>query len=172
MKLSLQTAFVILTCLSSIGSAFGQTNSTELTVNATAALLVQTNKPELFLQIHLINSSDHEIVVLTKNLNWNFETKHEKSWGCTVSYSNPLVTHEGHPVIPSLYELAPVTLQPNEEAFITRLVENDFNQITSLTGDTEILVNYAVSTNWGNRFRVWSGSATSKPFKAHVRKPR
>ena len=83
-----------------------------------------------------------------------------------VGYSDA-VTHDGHPIIPSLYGFSPVTLKPNEEAFISKEVHN----VRQVVPETQFVVRYAISPDWAKRFALWSGSVESKAFSPHVRTP-
>ena len=144
-----------------------QTSSNDLTLTADAQLLMDTNNTRVFLTIHLVNSTDHEITVLTKNLNMGMEAA-SNQMVFALGYSDPVITHDGHAIIPSLYDFSPVTLKPNEEAFISKEIQN----VREAVPETKFVVRYTVSPEWAKRFALWSGSAESKPFTPHVRKPR
>src|ERR1035441_9599399 len=62
-------ALVSVTCICTFAIARGQTSPNDLTVNAEAQILQDTNETKVFLTIHLVNSTDHEVTVLTKHLN-------------------------------------------------------------------------------------------------------
>jgi hypothetical protein len=156
-------------------SARSQTNSNGLTISAQASFLADTNAPQLFLTVHLLNTTNHDIVVLTKGLQYDFSEiseigaphMNQKSW--TVGYNQPGVTYQGHLVVPPLQDLAPVTIKPNEEAIVTKLVD-DSDPLQDITKDTQITITYAISPDWASRFGTWSGSAISKPFEVSVKK--
>ena len=152
-------------CTTQIGQC--QTPSNDLTLTADAQLLLDTNDTRVFLTIHLINSTDHEVTVLTKNLNMGMEAA-SNQMVLALGYSDPAITHDGHAIIPSLYDFSPVTLKPNEEAFISKEVHN----VRQVVPETQFVVRYAISPEWAKRFALWSGSVESKAFSPHVRMPR
>ena len=152
-------------CTTQIGQC--QTPSNDLTLTADAQLLMDTNDTRVFLTIHLVNSTDHEVTVLTKNLNIGMEAA-SNQMVFALGYSDPAITHDGHAIISSLYDFSPVTLKPNEEAFITKEVHN----VRQVVPETQFVVRYAISSEWAKRFALWSGSVESKAFSPHVRKPR
>ncbi|MGA2242765.1 MAG: hypothetical protein ABSH11_12140 [Verrucomicrobiota bacterium] len=172
-----QLVAIIIVCTCASFSANCQTNPNGLAVSAEASFLADTNAPQLFLIVHLLNTTNHDIVVLTKNLNYDFSEfseigvprENKKNW--TLGYNQPGVTYEGHLVVPSLNDLSPVTIKPNEETVITKLVgDRNFNDfLKNITKDTQITITYAISPDWGSRFGTWSGSATSKPFKVSIK---
>jgi hypothetical protein len=159
----------IIVCTCAVHSANCQTSPDGLAVSAEASFLAATNAPQLFLTVHLLNTTNHEIVVLTKNLQYDFSDfgvsdANKENW--TVGYNQPGVIFQGHLVAPPLSDLSPVTIKSNEEAIITHLVDNSMLlKHLHLTKDTQITVCYAISSDWGSRFGTWNGSATSKPFE-------
>jgi hypothetical protein len=167
---------LIIACFSAVGSAESQTNPNGLAVSAEASLSPDTNAPQLFLTVHLLNTTNHDIVVLTKGLQYDFSDvevsgaidTNKKNW--TLGFNQPGVTYQGHLIVPPLNDLSPVTIKPNEETIITHLEDNS-DLLSDITKDTQITICYAISTDWGSRFGTWSGSVTSKPFKAAVKKP-
>jgi hypothetical protein len=169
--------FLIIACICAVRSAESQNIPNGLEVSATASLRGDTNAPQLFLIVHLLNTTNHDIVVLTKNLNFDgsdFEAAgvpdtNKKSW--TLGWGNPAISYQGHVVVPSLYDFSPVTLRPNEEAIITQLEDNS-ELLKDITKDTQITITYTISSDWGSRFGTWNGSATSEPFKATLKKSR
>jgi hypothetical protein len=176
MKTKLAKLVVIIIAVICVSfSARSQTSSNGLNVSAKASFLADTNAPQLFLTVHLLNTTNHDIVVLTKGLQYDFSEiseigaphTNQKSW--TVGYNQPGVTYQGHLVVPSLQDLSPVTIKPNEEAIITHLVD-DSDPLDGITKDTQITITYAISPDWASRFGTWSGSATSKPFEVSIKK--
>lgn len=144
-------------------------NSTSgLTVSADI-LLTDDKDPDITFILHLVNSSDHEITVLTKNLEFgsSSEPGKPKVIQCTIGYTGKL-EHEGHLVIPSLNELAPVTLKPNEEAQVCYEMENDSDDETQklIIKGTPVEMHYDISSKWGKRFNAWDGTVTAKPVVA------
>jgi len=168
-------ASLIIVCVCAVLSAECQNNPNGLAISAEASLLADTNAPQLFLTVHLLNTTNHDIVVLTKGLQYDFSDvevsgvpdTNKKSW--TLGYNQPGVTYQGHLIVPPLNDLSPVTIKPNEEAIITQLEDNS-DLLNGITKDTQITICYAISPDWGSRFGTWSGSATSKPFEAALKK--
>ena len=136
-------------------------------MTAEAQLLLDTNDTRVFLTIHLLNSTNYEVTVLTKNLNTGIDWS-DSPMTFLVGYGNVAITHDGHTIVPSLYDFSPVTLKPNGEAFISQEVHN----VSHATAETQFVVRYTISREWAKRFALWSGSAESKPFRARIRKPR
>jgi len=149
-------------------TARSQSNTNGLQVSAQAFLLVETNHPKIFLTLHLVNSSDHEVTVLTKNLNLGIQPASDKLM-LSIGYENGAVTYQGHPIIPSLYDFSPVTLRPNEEALIRREITDGLD-VLGKRNDMPLTVGYSVSSEWGKLFGVWSGTVQMLPFTAVVRK--
>jgi hypothetical protein len=148
-------------------AAHSQGNTNGLQVSAQASLRIETNSPRVFLTVQLVNTSDHEITVLTKNLNLDFKPSSDQL-ELTIGYSGR-VSHGGHLLIPSLYDFAPVTLRPNEAAFIKHEVIHGLEALGKRS-DLPLVVAYSVSSEWGKRFGVWSGTAKTSPLTATVRK--
>jgi hypothetical protein len=161
---------VAVVCLCAAHIVQGQTAPNGLTVSAEASVLPDTNGARIFLTLHLINTGDHEITVLTKHLNIQVEGS-SKQTTFTVGYGNPAITHDGHPIVPSLYDFSPVTLRPNEEAFVSQET-GGLDARDEVTANTQLVVRYTISPEWGKRFALWSGAAESKPFTARIRKSR
>jgi hypothetical protein len=165
---------LIIVCACASFSAKSQTTSNGLTVSAEASFLTDTNAPQLFLTVHLLNTTNHGIVVLTKGLQYDFSEiseigaphTNQKSW--TVGYNQPGVTYQGNLVVPPLHDLSPVTIKPNEKAIVTKLID-DSDPLDGITKDTQITITYAISQDWASRFGTWSGSTTSKPFKVSIK---
>jgi hypothetical protein len=157
-------------CFWAAYGAQGQVASNGLTVGAEASLLPDTNGARVFLTLHLINTSDHDITVLTKHLSVEVDGS-AKQTTFILGYANPAITHDGHPVVPSLYDFSPVTLKPNEETFVVQETHG-LGGPDEVTADTQLTVRYTISPEWAKRFALWSGVAESRPFTARVRKPR
>jgi hypothetical protein len=163
---SLQLVALTLTCICTFATARGQTSTNELMVNAEARILQDTKETRVFLTIHLVNLTDHEVTVLTKHLNAGMDGSANRMT-FIVGYGNPAVKHDGHAIVPSLYDFSPVTLKPNEEAFVSQ----EIPAMRPLTQETQFVVRYTISPEWAKRFALWSGSVESKPFSARIRKP-
>jgi hypothetical protein len=157
-------------CLWFAEAARAQVASGGLTVGAEASLLPDTNGARIFLTVHLINTTDHDITVLTRHLNVEVDGSARQTT-FTLGYANPAITHDGHPVIPSLYDFSPVTLKPNEEAFVVQETHG-LGGPEEVTADTQLTVRYTISPDWAKRLGLWSGAAESKPFTARVRHAR
>lgn len=160
------TLITVLVCLASV--AFSQSNTNELQIKAKASLLADTNSPRIFLTIYLVNTNAHELTVLTKNLNWATSGESGDKLVFEAGYGGA-VKYEGHPIIPSLYDFAPVTLRPNEQALIRQEITNGLDALGKRTG-TPLVVRYRVAPEWGKRFAVWNGSVETTAFAATVRK--
>lgn len=167
---SIQTLVITIACICAAHVAHCQTSANDLTVSAEAQLLQDTNDTRVFLTIHLVNSSDHEITVLTKNLGMQTDGSANQMI-FIVGYSNPAVTHDGHTIVPSLYDFSPVTLKPNEEAFVSQEIVG-MRSLKQITPETKFTVRYTISAEWAKRFALWSGSVESKSFSPRIRKPR
>jgi hypothetical protein len=163
---TLQSIIMTVVCIGAAHVADCQTSTNDLTVSADASLLLNTNDTRIFLTIHLVNSSDHELTVLTKHLNIGTAGS-TNQMTIEVGYSGS-VKHDGHTIVPSLYDFSPVTLKPNEEAFIAQEVSVP----RSVTSATQFVVRYTISPEWAKRFALWSGSVESESFSPRVRTPR
>ena len=146
-------------------SAHCQTNSNGLAIISTDASLgtdaSHGNAPSLFLTVNLLNTTNHDIVVLTKNLNCGFDRDNTNKWAGTVGLDDStVVTYQGHKIVPSFYDFAPVTLRPNEVAVVSAT-----DYFPTFTTNTQITVRYSISADWGSRFGTWVGSVTSEPLK-------
>jgi len=164
---TLQAIVMAIVCICTTRVAEGQTSTNDLTVSAEAQLLLDANDTRVFLTIHLVNSSDHDATVLTKRLNVQTSGS-TNEMSINIGYGST-VTHDGHTIVPSLYDFSPVTLKPNEEALISQEVPMPPR---SLMAETKLVVRYSISPEWARRFALWSGSVESKSFGAIIRKPR
>jgi hypothetical protein len=146
-------------------SAHCQTNSNGLAVIGTDAFLVaDKNATNISLLVTVLNTTNHDIVVLTKGLNCGFTRDETNKWVCPIALDDSLViTYQGHKAVPSFYTFAPVTLRPNEVAGIQQDI--DLNGLPFSPTNAQITVRYSISADWGSRFGTWSGSVTSQPFK-------
>ncbi len=149
-------------------TARSQTNSNGLGVSARASLFTDTNTPHVFLTIKLLNTSDHNVTVLTKHLNVGVEPS-TNYMSLSLGYGDGLVTYQGHTVIPSFYEFSPVTLRPNEAALIRQEIVQGLDVLRT-RNDLPLIVSYSVSSEWGERFGVWSGTVKTPPITASLRK--
>ncbi|MDB6068662.1 MAG: hypothetical protein JWR26_4870 [Pedosphaera sp.] len=163
----LQTIALTLLCIGAFSVARAQTNTNDLTLDAEAQILQGTNETRVFLTIHLVNSTDHEVTVLTKHLNVGTDYSTNRVT-FVVGYGNSAITHDGHAIVPSLYDFSPATLKPDEEAVVTQ----ELPMLRPVMSETKCVVKYTISPEWARRFALWSGSVESKPFSARIRKPR
>ena len=69
--IKLVTIIIAFLCVTQ--SANCQTDPNGLAVSAEASLLADTNAPQLFLTVHLLNTTSREMVVLTKKLDSDFD---------------------------------------------------------------------------------------------------
>lgn len=164
---TLKTLALIIAALCFAWAAQAQTNSTVLQVIAQASLRIEINSPRIFLTVQLVNTNDHEVTVLTKNLSVDIQPSSDQL-ELTIGYSGR-VSHGGLLIIPSLYDFSPVTLRPNEAAFIKHEAIHGLEALGK-RNDLPLVVAYSVSSEWGKRFGVWSGTAKTSPFTATVRK--
>ncbi len=162
----IQNLLIALSCIAITSTAMCEPTAKDLTVGAEVNAAVISNQTKIYLTVHLINSSDHEITVLTKNLSLDLE-EGAKELKIGLGYGEDATTHDGHPIVPSLYELAPVTLKPNEEAFFSKEMSN-----VTLTPESKCIVRYSITEPWAKRWNLWSGSAESKAITPTFRKTR
>jgi hypothetical protein len=167
---TLQSIVLAIVCICSTEIANCQTSTNDLAVSAEAQLLMDSDDPRVFLNIHLINLADHEVTVLTKDLNIEIQ-RSANQMTFVVGYANPAVTHNSHAIVPSLYAFLPVTLKPNEEAFISKEVAG-MRDLKQVTPEVKFVVRYTISLEWAKRFSLWNGSVESKAFNARLKKPR
>ena len=163
-KIAKLVALTIVSICASL-PAHCQTNSNGLAIIGTEASYgidaSHGNAPALFVTFNLLNTTNHDIVVLTKGLGCGFTRDDTNKWVCTIGLDSSLVvTYQGHKAVPSFYDFAPVTLRPNEVAYTTGI-----SWFTTFTTNTQITVRYSISPDWGSRFGTWIGSITSEPFK-------
>jgi hypothetical protein len=156
---------IAIVCVCASFSADCQTNSNGLAVIATTASLgADTNAPKVSLVFGLLNTTNHDIVVLTKGLDGSFWQGDTNKWACTIGYDDDQeTTCQDHKVVPSVYDFAPVTIRPNEVALVSQ--NFDLFETQHFTTNAQITVRYSISTNWAGRFGTWSGSVASQPFK-------
>jgi len=165
---TIQRIILAIACICVPRIAPCQTSANDLMVSAEARVLLETNNTRIFLTVHLVNATDHELTVLTQGLDASTSMDmFGKQMILHISYANAGVKHDGHQIVPSLYALLPVRLKPNEEAFISK----EIHYPKEVTPETQFVVRYTISSEWAKRFALWSGSAQSKPFSASIRKP-
>jgi hypothetical protein len=121
---------------------------------------------KLYVSIVLLNTTNHDITVLTKTGSSRYLNLSSDKTKYVFDFGFSSGTFEGHPIVPSLPELVPVTLKSNEVAFCHMVVEqNDQSKtLQGLTKDSPIVISYVVSSELGARFGCWSGQINTKPF--------
>ena len=160
---------MIITYICLAGSVRSQNITNELQVSAQASLLLTApNSPRIFLTVQVVNTSDHEVTVLTRNLNEGIGGRPNEKLVLSMGYSGSAQYGE-HPLIPSLYDFSPVTLRPNEAAFIKKEINYGLDALQKRS-DLPLIFQYSIAPEWGKRFGVWSGSVQTAPFTATVRK--
>jgi hypothetical protein len=131
-----------------------------LTMKADVVIMDPSDKKTVSILLHILNSSNQEITVVSKGLGFDhFQLDDDKSgiYKCTVGYTGHL-DHDGHLVVPSLSDLSPVTLRPNEEALVNYEWGDDDDLAGLLKNKTPIEVTYSVDDLWAKRFGIWGGS--------------
>jgi hypothetical protein len=131
-----------------------------------------TNDSSLRLVIGLVNTTNHDVTVFTKQRSQHpdamlipiGETSKPKKLLCRIGLEDE-GKWAGHQIVPSLSDFAPVTLKSNEAAMVRLKIELK-EELRSVTKDTEIVIEYKVLPKWGARFGCWSGEIQSPPFKA------
>jgi hypothetical protein len=132
------------------------------------AILIPTGDPKLYVTIQLLNTTNHDITVLTKTgsssyFNLSSDKTKFRFW---FWFDFGSTTLGGHLIVPSLPELAPVTIKPNEVALCHMMIgQNDASKtLQGLTKDSPIVISYEVSRASGARFGCWNGRIDTKPF--------
>ena len=170
MKTIIHKFLLLITCVFASQAAFGQQDIPNtaggLSVSADAFLIKQGDA-KLHVIIHLLNTTNHDITVLTKDrsnsfFNLSSDKTRFRFW---FSFDSGLMW-DGHLVVPSLPELAPVTIKPNEVALCLMDVEqNDQSKtLQGLTKDSPIVISNSISSALGARFGCWSGRIDTTPF--------
>jgi hypothetical protein len=170
MKTKIHKLIVVVAFIFASQIGFGQQdipdNAGGLTVSADAGFFTLGN-PRLHIRLELLNTSNHDITVLTKGdtgyyLNMSSDKVKFNFW----FWLDSGVKWNGHQIVQSLTKYAPVTIKPNEVTFIFMEVEkNDPHKaLQGLTKDSPIVITYIVSPELGTRFGCWSGQIETKPF--------
>lgn len=128
---------------------------------------VSNDSPKLRVIIHLLNTTNRDLTVLTKDeASSHFNLSSDKTkFRFWASFDTGL-KWDGHPVVPSLYKFEPVTLRPNEVALCAFDVEQNGSAKTlqGLTKDSPIVIWYSISQDFADRYGCWSGDIATKPF--------
>lgn len=167
----IHTFIVIVACIFSSQAAFGQKDIPDtaggLNVSALAFSNPTADSAKLAVTIVLLNNTNHDITVLTKTGSSSyFNMSSDKTKFRFWFDFNSDIKMDDHLVVPSLPELAPVTIKPNEVALCHMIVEqNDASKtLQGLTKDSPIVISYEISPALGTRFGCWSGRIDTKPF--------
>jgi|SRR5580692_2341575 hypothetical protein len=170
MKTIIHKLIFIIACFFACQAALGQQGIPDtadgLKVSAVAWLRT-VGDPKLQVVVHLLNTTNHDITVLTKTGHSRyFNLSSDKTKFMFWFWFDTAGTWEGHLVAPSLPELAPVTIKPNEVAFCFMDVEQNDTAKTlqGLTKDSPMVISYKVMPELGARFGCWSGRIDTKPF--------
>jgi hypothetical protein len=161
-------------------SAHCQTNSNGLAiVNVLAGFASESdpNRVKLDLYVYVLNTTNHDITILTKSLVPGLifrgipEETHSTNALCEIGLSDSFNnTYQGHAIIPSLSDMAPVTLRSNEVGIVILHYPNMNKSIA--TTNMQMTVKYSIAPNWGSRFGAWTGSIESQPYKVDVSRVR
>jgi len=121
----------------------------------------------------LVNDGDKDITVVTEHLDFsnNGVDKKTNSLRCVLLFEDNPSAANGHPLVPSIYKHAPVTLRPGE-ATIVHYVQDFSRRINGkksmnpdqLEADT-VTISYKIVEKWGKRFDLWYGEQTAEPVK-------
>lgn len=137
-----------------------------LSVSADASYMSK-DSPKLHVIIQLLNTTNHDIMVLTKAGHGHyFNLSADKTKFRFWFDFDAGLRWQGHQVVPSLSEFAPVTLKPGEAALCLMDVEQNgaAKTLDGLTKDSPIVISYEISPALGERFGCWSGRIDSKPL--------
>ena len=123
-------------------------------------------KPQATILITLVNTSDHDITVITEGLEYSHNDRDKNPWACEIGYTVTISDEKDHLIVPSLADLAPVTLHPNEGAIASfEFDEGEKEAVAAFKRGIPIIVTYTISEKWGKRLGIWSGSVAAKPAK-------
>ena len=113
-----------------------------------------------------VNNGKSEITILTKNLGWGTSSEPGSDRiGLNIRYT-AILSFNKHQLIDSLPFMGPVVLRPNEAAIIDVDWEEVLPEVQKILPQNGVLfIDYHVSPKHGERFGVWSGSASAKPLK-------
>ena len=170
MKITIHKFIVIAACIFASHAAFGQQDISDTTDGLSVsadAYLMSAGDPKLHVIVHLLNTTNHDITVLTKDrssryLNMSADKTKFRFW----FWIDSGLKWNDHLIVPSLTQFVPVTIKPNEVALCLMDVEqNDQSKtLQGLTKDSPVVISYEVSPALGARFGCWSGRIDTKPF--------
>jgi hypothetical protein len=170
MKTLIHKYILIIACIFASQTVFGQQDIPDtgsgLSVSA-EAYLYPTGDPKLHVVVRLLNTTNHEITVLTKDSNRRFmNMSSDKTKFRFLFWLGFGLKWNDHTVVHSLTEFAPVTLKPDEVAECLMDVEqtDQSKTLQGLTEDSPVVISYQVSPAMGARFGCWSGRIDTKPF--------
>ena len=148
----------LFTCVASLLA--DDVTASGLTMKADVVITDSADTKTVLILLHILNASNHEITIVSKGLGFDhFQIDDDKSglYKCTVGYTGRL-DHDGHLVVPSLTDLSPITLRPNEEALVNYEWGDDDELAGLIKNKAEIEVTYSVDDLWAKRFGIWGGS--------------
>ena len=127
---------------------------------------------KLGVEVRLLNSTNHDITVLTKDSTWSGGLStcwlDDTQYVCMLSFDNQ-VSSGGHPVAPSLADLEPVTVKPGEVAIChLRFANSPISKLDRLGKNSPVVIRYEVPPSLGARFGCWSGKIQSKPITVTI----
>jgi hypothetical protein len=165
MKISLRNSILCLALFSTpLLALHSQTATPAKEISMAGKAYLTKNHRDMLLVLTLTNTSDHEITVLTRKLEFvaNYSNG-PVSADFTLGYMSD-ADEGGHVVVPSVYELAPVTLAPNEQAVIKHEVLNE-PQLEHVVHETDLVCTYRISDAWAKRLKVSGITARSQSFR-------
>lgn len=136
-----------------------QADGLELKLNIRKSLATRKNIADVL----LVNTGEDRIVVLSKGLSQALSYDGTK---CELCLQIPQATWNGHRIVQSKCEFAPVVLKPGDCAkymFMAHPFPNPFKRLKS--DASEIKVVYEVTAADGERYDIWHGRAVSATFK-------
>ncbi len=118
----------------------------------------------------LLNTGKNNITVLTENLGIGLNRftpvtqKPKNEYLCQID-TGMKMNYQGYDIIQSLYKFAPVTLRPNEGAHLNIRIKTKFN----IDKNTDIIIRYRITEEFGKRFNIWHGSVETGPIKPKIK---
>jgi hypothetical protein len=151
------------TCLLVASSGAQETGPLKILLNVRKSFAAKKNVAEVI----LVNTGDAPITVFSKVGGQSLDLD-KNSGRCTLllGFGTTKANFQGHALIASKYQFLPVTLRPGEATKCQLLPAPFRNPFARLpTGTKELVVRYAITPEFGERYGVWHGEATSKTLK-------
>lgn len=126
-----------------------------LSIKAQAFVTSKDDISTLRVGIVLTNDSNEEITVLTKP-NGKALTR-DANGLLTQATMGSKMKMLGHEITPSLHLFEPVTLRPNESAFITYNIASS----QEIEDQEEIRIRYSIRDELAERYNLWSETLTA-----------